>query len=74
MWHVYYRAGRFFVPVVARTDAGYYLDIDPVAAVPGDAPDALGTCVRAAIDRGNPRVPALARHEFPRPWCSHPRA
>jgi hypothetical protein len=67
MWHVYFRGGRFFVPVVAQTDAGYFLDIDPVATVPGDAADALATCVSAAIDRGNPRVPAPLRHEFPAP-------
>src|SRR5215831_11181562 len=67
MWSVYYRSGRFFVPVVAKTEAGYYLDIDPVAAVPGDALDALVTCVRAAIGRGNPRVPTPTRAEFPKP-------
>src|SRR5688500_13934138 len=37
MWHFYVRGGKAYVPVVAQTDAGFFLDIDPVAVVPVDA-------------------------------------
>lgn len=67
MWHVYYRAGRFFVPVVAQADAGYFVDIEPVATIALDDPAGLASSIDAVIDKGNPRIPSFARSEFPRP-------
>src|SRR6185295_9834556 len=67
MWHVYFRAGRFFVPVVARTDAGYYLDIEPVGVSAVDDAGALTALLQQVIDAGNPPVPAPLRGQFPRP-------
>jgi hypothetical protein len=73
MWHVSSRAGRCFVPVVARTDAGYHLDIEPVGVSAVDGASALTALLQQAIGRGNPQVPALLRGQFPQARDPRPR-
>jgi hypothetical protein len=51
----------------ARTEAGYYLDIEPVAAVPTTDTTAVREAIKSAIAGGNPRVPTPTRATFPKP-------
>lgn len=69
---VYFRDGKFLVPAVARTDAGYYLDQGPVAVVAGDDRHGLEMTLAEAIARGNPTVPAPSRANFPVPVVLEP--
>lgn len=67
VWGVYFRRGNIFVPTVARAEAGYYLNIEPVAVV--DVADFGGvlSAIQAAIERGNPAIPTPTRANFPKP-------
>ncbi len=67
LWHVYVRQGIAYVPTVARADAGFYLDIEPVAVVPATDVDGVQAAVRKAIGKGNPRIPTPSRATFPKP-------
>jgi hypothetical protein len=67
LWHIYVRQGIAYVPTVAKAEAGFYLDIEPVAAVPATDVDAVQAAVRQAIGTGNPRVPTPTRAAFPKP-------
>ena len=69
LWHVYLRKGIVFVPTVARTQAGYYLDIEPVAAISATDAEAVRDVVKQAITRGNPLVPTPTRATFPSRVC-----
>lgn len=66
LWHIYVRKGITYVPTVAQTEAGFYLDIEPVAAIPATNVDAVQAAVRQAIGRGNPRIPTPTRATFPK--------
>lgn len=65
LWHLFLRKDTAYVPTVARTDAGFFLDMDPVEVVPAGDADALRHAVKQAIGRGNPRVPTPTRATFP---------
>src|SRR5437016_5860438 len=67
LWNLYLRNGTAFVPTVTQTEAGFFLDADPVAVVPADETEALQNAVKQAIGRGNPRVPVPTRAAFPKP-------
>jgi hypothetical protein len=66
LWHVYVRQGIAYVPTVARAEAGFYLAIEPVAAVPATDVDAVQVAVQQAIGKGNPRIPTPSRATFPK--------
>ena len=67
VWGVYFRKGKVFVPTVARAEAGYYLNVEPVAVVNAGDLNCILSAVRAAIDRGNPTIPTPTRANFPKP-------
>jgi hypothetical protein len=67
MWHVYYRGGRFFLPITARTEAGYLLDTAPVRVVERADPNGLLVALRDVIFADNPNIPAPNRADFPKP-------
>lgn len=67
MWNVTFRARRFFLPTVAKTDAGYFLDVEPVYVVSAEDTPGLEAALGEVIARGNPRIPAPIRAEFPKP-------
>lgn len=64
LWHIYVRKGIAYVPTVAQTVAGFYLDIEPVVAVPATDVSAVQAAVRQAIGRGNPRYQPLPVPRF----------
>lgn len=63
----YLRKGRVYFPTVARTDAGYYLDIEPVSVASVSDIQGISTALRTAIERGNPAIEAPSRDNFPSP-------
>ena len=67
VWGFYFRKGKVYVPIVARTEAGYYLNIEPVAVVDADDFGGVVSAIQAAIERGNPAVPTPSRANFPKP-------
>ena len=67
MWHFYVRKGTAYVPTVAQTDAGFFLDIEPIAVVLAADREALARAIGGVIAAGNPVVPAPARGAYPTP-------
>lgn len=67
LWHIYHRKGQVFVPTVSKTDAGFFLDSNPVAVL--DARDEVGImlAIQTAVARGNPVATAPDRESFPPP-------
>src|SRR5256885_17252816 len=67
LWNLYLRNGTAYVPTVAQTEAGFFLDTDPVEVIPAVNTEALRNAVKQAIARGNPKVPTPTRAAFPKP-------
>jgi hypothetical protein len=67
LWHIYLRNRTAFIPTVAQTDAGFFLDVEPVEVVSATDTEALRHAVKQAIGRGNPKVPTPTRAAFPKP-------
>jgi hypothetical protein len=67
LWNLYLRNGTAYVPTVSQTEAGFFLDTDPVEAVPAVDTEALRDAIKRAIARGNPGVPTPSRAAFPKP-------
>jgi hypothetical protein len=67
LWNIYLRKGTAYVPTVAQTEAGFFLDTDPVEVVPAVDTEALRNAVKKAIGRGNPKVATPTRAAFPKP-------
>jgi hypothetical protein len=65
--HLYLRNGVVYIPTVARTEAGYFMDIDPVEVVSAADGDALRHAIKEAINKRNPTVPTPTRAAFPKP-------
>ena len=65
LWHVYLRKGIVFVPTVAKTEAGFFLDIDPVAVLESSDRQQVSEAIKAAILKGNRTVPTPTRAAFP---------
>lgn len=67
LWHVYLRKGVIFVPTVAKTDAGFFMDIDPVTVVDSANHEGVVDAIKATISKGNPTVATPTRGTFPKP-------
>jgi len=72
MWHVYLRKGTAFVPNVAQTEAGFFLDVEPVRVAKLDDLQSLASAIEHAMAAGNPRVPTPTRAAFPKPVILKP--
>ena len=67
LWHIYLRDGEVFVPTVAKTDAGFFVDIEPVVVLKSNEPMGVMAAVVAVINNGNPSVETPSRAAFPKP-------
>jgi hypothetical protein len=67
MWQLYLRNGTVYVPTVAQTEAGFYMDIEPVMAVMATDSTALQSAIKEAMSRGNPITTTPTRAAFPQP-------
>ena len=65
LWTLFIRKGKVFVPTTAKTEAGYYLGIEPVAVVDATDRAAVKAAFLDAVSRGNPIVPTPSRSNFP---------
>lgn len=63
---IYLRKGKFYIPVKAKTDVGYYLDIEPVEQANIFESDKFTCALSKVIAIGNPSVAAPDRKNFPR--------
>jgi hypothetical protein len=62
---VYLRKGRVYVPTVAETDAGFYMNVEPVAVIPVADLDALRNAFRDVLARGTIIIPTPKRNAYP---------
>jgi hypothetical protein len=67
MWKLYLRNGIVYVPTVAQTEAGFYLDIEPVRSIPAMDSEALQNVLKESMSVGNPICPTPLRATFPKP-------
>jgi hypothetical protein len=72
MWHVYVRKGTAFVPNVAQTEAGFFLDVEPVRVASLEDFRSLVSAIEQAMAAGNPPVPTPSRAAFPKPAILKP--
>ena len=61
----YLRKGTAYVPTMAKTQAGYWLGIEPVDVERVTDAEALKRVLLKVIGRGNPIVPTPSREHFP---------
>lgn len=72
MWHVYVRKSTAFVPNVAQTEAGFFLDVEPVRVAKLDDLQSVASAIEQAMVAGNPRIPTPTRAAFPEPVILKP--
>lgn len=53
----YLRKGAVYVPVLAKTEAGFYKWIEPITVTPVASAAALRDALKEVIARGNPIIP-----------------
>jgi hypothetical protein len=61
MWHFYVRRGKVYLPTVALTDAGYFLDLEPVEVIDATDTEELTHSLTEAILAGNQVISAPTR-------------
>jgi len=64
-WMLVVREGKAYVPTVAKTEAGFYMGIEPVEVVDTVDRREVENAVMRAIARGNPVVPTPTRDSYP---------
>ena len=65
---LYIRNGIAYVPITAKTEAGYYMNVDPVEVVPVSDTESFARAVDRVIAHGHPIVPTPTRASgFPKP-------
>ncbi len=57
--------GVVYLPTVAKTEAGFYMDGEPVAVVPVANTNGLRRALRDVMGRGNAIIPTPKRNAFP---------
>ena len=73
LWQVYFRNCIVYVPTVARTDAGFFMDVEPLEAVPVTDRRAVEQAIERAVSRGNPVMPTPSRATSPPPHLRRAR-
>jgi hypothetical protein len=68
VWHVYIRNGTAYIPNVARTEAGFYMGIEPVRIITLDDFPSLASAIGQAMASGNPQVPTPTRDDYKKPF------
>ena len=64
-WMLIVRKGKAYVPTMARTEAGFYLGMEPIEVVDTADRQEVENAVMRAITRGNPVVPTPSRDSYP---------
>jgi hypothetical protein len=63
-WTIVFRRGKVYVPTTARTEAGFYLAIEPVLVADESDTSAVEEAVISTVERGNPVVPTPSRNDY----------
>src|SRR5215471_14446307 len=63
----YTHQGMVYVPTFARTDAGFYMHIEPIEVVSTSDTKSFAEALKRSISRGNPVVCTPLRHEYKKP-------
>ena len=58
------RNGIVYVPTVVKTEAGFYMDVEPVSVVPVSNTEGLRGALQDIIARGNVIVPTPKRNDY----------
>jgi hypothetical protein len=65
-WSLYLRKNKLYIPSVAQTEAGFYLEVDPVDVIDRDDCDGVCAAVSRVLAMGNPIIPTPTRAAFPK--------
>jgi hypothetical protein len=65
-WMLVVRKGKAFIPTMARTDAGFYIGMEPVEVVDATEREEVENAIMRAITRGNPPVPTPSPGDYPK--------
>lgn len=65
--HIYLRKGTVYVPTVAKTEAGFFVDVEPVAVIEGSDRARIADAIKKTIIKGNPTIETPTRLTFPKP-------
>ena len=57
--------GQVLVPTMAKTDAGFWLEVDPVEQAATSDVGSIAAALQRCATRGNPTVPTPPRSAFP---------
>ncbi len=77
LWHLYLRNGRAYLPSVGQTEAGFYLDIEPVEVALATDAEALQRAIKEVMSRGSQRrlappfpKPVVLKHAKVKSWSA----
>jgi hypothetical protein len=56
------------MPTMAKAEAGFYLEMEPVQVVSASDTQALQTAIKHIVSKGNPIVATPSRTNFPKPF------
>jgi hypothetical protein len=59
------KSGQVLVPTMAQTEAGFWLEVDPVERADTSDLSSIASALQRCASRGNPRVPTPPRSAFP---------
>jgi len=59
------KSGQVLVPTMAKTDAGFWLEVDPVEQAATCNLSSIAAALQRCESRGNPAVPTPPRSAFP---------
>ena len=67
LWHIYLHKGTVFVPTVAKTEAGFFFDVEPVAVIERFDHVRIADAIKWVVIKGNPVIETPTRLTFPKP-------
>ena len=67
LWNVYLVDGLVLIPTMAKTDAGFFIEVEPVSVLRSDQAEDIVVALKATIEKGNSLVETPARDSFPKP-------
>src|SRR5215470_4437016 len=66
-WALFVRQEMAYIPTSAKTEAGFYLEIEPVETAKIADTVKFREALKAALSRGNPRVATPRREDYGKP-------
>ena len=63
-WGLFVRRDVAYIPTSARTEAGFYLDVEPVGMAEINDTQRFREVLKAALSRGNPKIATPKREDY----------